>query len=1046
MANFFIKRPIFAIVVALVITIAGALCIFSLPIDRYPKITPPQVSVHATYPGADSEVVAQTVAEVIEKNVVGVEGFDNMSSSSNSNGSYSLSVQFLTGTDSDMATIRVQNGVTASDAALPDTVRNIGVTTKKSSGDMALVVGLLSPNGTYDDVFLKNYFSMNYLDELKSIKGVGNVQEFGADFAMRIWMNPSKMAQNKITAGEVIAAVTAQNQQIAAGNISSAPVDKNSAFQYIVTAKGRLVTEEEFGDIVLRTNDDGSMLHLKDVARIQLGAKNYDFISRAAGQEASVVAFSLTDDANAVETIGAIKAKLEEDAKTFPDDMIYVICSDNTDFIYASIKEVLHTFVEALLIVALIVYIFLQNWRSTVIPMIAVPVSLLGTFASFLILGFTINTLTLFAMVLAIGLVVDDAIVVIEAVEYEMRYNNLSPREATVAAMQKVQSPVIGVAVVLSAVFVPVAFLGGIMGILYKQFALTIAVSVLISAFVALSLTPALCAGMLKPPKKVTQKNALDRFWDKFNDWFDRMIEVYGACLEKLGHAIAVPIIALIVISVAAFAIFFKLPTAFLPQEDNGFFITSFNLPEGSVNVRTNAVITDYLNYMNQDDTAIEQSQGITGFDILSEGQKPNAGLSFIKLRPWDDRTAPEQQLSAVMAKAFAYNATHPNVSLMALNPSPIPGLGASGGFSMYIQNKNGASNEEFQRVIGEFLGAVNQRPEIQMAYTTFRMDTPSYNFDIDREKAQRNGVAVGDIFTALQAYYGSVQINDFTIYGRNFKVVAQADTEFRMTPEDNKFLTVRDSKGNMVPISTFITPTKSNSISVITRYNNFPAVKIGGQEAQGYSTGQALDALEETAHQVLPNGYGFEFVESSAQEREASGKTVYALSLGMLFVFLSLAALYESWKIPFTVIFGIPTGFFGATVAALAFNVYNDIYFQIGLLTIIGLAAKNAILIVEYAKVRTDAGMDALQAAVEASKIRLRPILMTSFAFIVGNIPLALSTGAGANSRSEMGIAVVFGVLSATILQIFIVPMLFVVIEHMHGFKRPKKIVTMDK
>ena len=1006
MANFFIKRPIFAIVVALVITIAGALCIFSLPIDRYPKITPPQVSVHATYPGADSEVVAQTVAEVIEKNVVGAEGFDNMSSTSNSNGSYSLSVQFLTGTDSDMATIRVQNGVTAADAGLPDTVRSIGVSTKKSSGDMALVVGLLSPNGTYDDVFLKNYFSMNYLDELKSIKGVGNVQEFGSDFAMRIWMDPTKMSQNKITASEVIAAVSAQNKQIAAGNISSAPVDQNASFQYIITAKGRLVTEKEFGDIVLRTNDDGSMLRLKDVARIELGAKDYSFISRAAGQESAILAFSLTDDANALETLGAIKEKLKEDAKSFPDDMTYVICADNTDFIYASIKEVMHTFVEALLIVALIVYIFLQNWRSTLIPMIAVPVSLFGTFASFLLLGFTINTLTLFAMVLAIGLVVDDAIVVIEAVEYEMRYNNMGPKEATVAAMQKVQSPVIGVAVVLAAVFVPVAFLGGIMGILYKQFALTIAVSVLISAFVALSLTPALCAGLLKPPKKQNRKNFLDRFWDTFNDGFDRMVEIYGAILQKMGHAIAAPILVLVVITVAAFGIFFKLPTAFLPQEDNGFFITAFSLPEGSVNVRTNAAINDYLDYMGKD-PAIEQSQGVTGFDILSGGQKPNAGLSFIKLKPWDERKAPNEQINAIMGKAMAYGATHPEVSLMALNPPPIPGLGASGGFSLYIMNKSGASD--------------------------------------DREKAHRNCVAVGDIFTALQAYYGSVQINDFTIYGRNFKVVAQADTQYRTNPGDNKFLTVRDNKGNMVPISTFITPKKSNAISVITRYDNFPAVKIGGQQKDGYSSGQALDALEETANQVLPNGYGFEFVESSAQEREASGKTVYALSLGMLFVFLSLAALYESWKVPFTVIFGIPTGFFGASLAAMAFHVYNDIYFQIGLLTIIGLAAKNAILIVEYAKVRTDHGMEALQAAVEASKIRLRPILMTSLAFIVGNIPLALSTGAGANSRSEMGIAVVFGVLSATIFQIFIVPMLFVVIEHIHGFKRSKKVVTED-
>lgn len=1045
MANFFIKRPIFAIVVALVVSIAGFLAIFTLPVDRYPRITPPQVSVRATYSGADAEVVAQTVAEVIEKNVVGVEGFDNMSSNSNSNGTYSLNVQFLMGTDSDMATVRVQNGVTASDAGLPDTVRNIGVTTKKSSGDMALVVSFYSPNGTYDKNFLKNYISMNYLDELKSIKGVGTVQEFGSDFAMRIWMDPTKMAQNNITAAELISAVTAQNQQIAAGNIGAPPVTKDQPFQYVITAKGRLVTAEEFGNIVLRTNSDGSLLHLKDVARTELDAKDYNFISRAGNYETSAVAFSLTDDANAVETIGAIKAKLAEDAKSFPDDMKYVINMDNTDFIFASIKEVLHTFFEALLIVAIIVYVFLQNWRSTLIPMIAVPVSLLGTFASFEILGFTINTLTLFAMVLAIGLVVDDAIVVIEAVEYEMRYNNMQPKEATVAAMQKVQSPVIGVAVVLAAVFVPVAFLGGIMGILYKQFALTIAVSVLLSAFTALSLTPALCAGLLKPNKKKADKGRIDRMWDRFNDGFDRMVEGYGVILQKLAHAIYVPIGVLFALFIAATFMFVKLPTAFIPQEDNGFFLNAIQLPEGSVNVRTAQYVTEFLKYMGED-PAVAVTQGVVGMDILSGGQKPNAGLSFIKLKPWDERKTKDMQLDAVMAKAFAFNATHPGVTLMALNPPPIPGLGNSGGFTLYIQNKNGDSNENMQNVVNQFLAAANQRPEIQMAYTTFRMDTPSYNYDVDRDKAAKNGVNVGDIFTALQAYYGSVQINDFTIYGRNFKVVAQADTNYRMSPNDNKFLTVKDNKGNMVPISNFITPKKSNAVSVITRYNNFPAVKIGGSQAAGYSSGQALNALEEVAKEVLPNGYGYAFAESSAQEREAGGKTVYALALGMLFVFLSLAALYESWKVPFSVILGIPTGFFGACLGAFAFNVYNDIYFQIGLLTIIGLAAKNAILIVEYAKVRVDHGMEVVKASIEASKIRLRPILMTSLAFILGNVPLALSTGAGSNSRSEMGIAVVFGVLSATIFQIFIVPMLFIVIERIHGFRKPKKPVTVDE
>ncbi len=1045
MANFFIKRPIFAIVVALVLSIAGILAIFTLPVDRYPKITPPQVNVRATYAGADAEVVAQTVAEVIEKNVVGVEGFDSMNSNSNSNGTYSLTVQFKMETDSDMATVRVQNGVTSSEAALPDTVKNIGVTTTKSSGDMALVISLYSPNGTYDKTFLKNYFSMNYLDELKSIPGVGTVQEFGSDFAMRIWMDPSKMAQNNITAAEIISAVSAQNQQIAAGNIGAAPVSSDQPFQYVITAQGRLVTAEEFGNIILRTNSDGSLLRLKDVARVELDARGYDFIARAGDYEASTIAFSLTDDANAIQTIGAIKAKIAEDAKSFPDDMTYVINMDNTDFIFASIKEVLETFLEALIIVALIVYVFLQNWRSTVIPMIAVPVSLLATIASFTVMGFTINTLTLFAMVLAIGLVVDDAIVVIEAVEYEMRYNNLSPKEATVAAMQKVQSPVIGVAVVLAAVFVPVAFLGGIMGILYKQFALTIALSVLFSAFVALSLTPALCAGMLKPAKKKADKGRIERMWDKFNDGFDRMVEVYGTILTKLAHKIYVPIGTLVILFAASLFMFIKLPTAFIPQEDNGIFLTSVQLPEGAVNVRTAQYMTEYLKFMKED-PAVEAPQGVVGFDIISGGQKPNAGVAFIKLKPWDERKSKSEQLSAIMAKAFAFNATHPGVTVMPLNPAPIPGLGNSGGFSLYIQNKKGDSNENMQAVVNKFLAAANQRPEIQMAYTTFRMDMPSYNFDIDREKAAKNGVNVADIFTALQAFYGSVPINDFTIYGRNFKVVAQADMPYRMSPNDNKFLSVRDSSGNMVPISNFITPKKSNAVAVITRYNNFPAVKIGGNQAEGYSSGQALNALEEVAKETLPTGYAYSFAESSAQEREAGGKTVYALALGMLFVFLSLAALYESWKVPFSVILGIPTGFFGACLGAFAFNVYNDIYFQIGLLTIIGLAAKNAILIVEYAKVRVDSGMEVVKASIEASMIRLRPILMTSLAFIVGNIPLALSTGAGSNSRSEMGIAVVFGVLSATFFQIFIVPMLFIVIEKIHGFRKPRKPITDDE
>ena len=1042
MSKFFIERPIFAIVMAIVISIAGVLCMFTLPVDRYPHITPPQVSVHATYYGADSQVVNDTVAEVIEKQVVSVEGFDNMSSTSNSNGSYSLNVQFKSGVDDDMATVRVQNAVSQATAGLPDSVKTLGVTTQKSSGDMALVISLQSPNNTYDAAFLKNYFSINYLDELKTIPGVGNITEWGSDYAMRVWLDPMKMTKNNITTSEIVNAIATQNQQIAGGIIGTAPVAQGTALQYIVNAEGRLKTPEQFGEIVLRTNADGSLLKLKDVSRIVLDQRSYDFIARSGNHASSALGISLTSDANAVQTLTQIKEKLAQDAKSFPEDMTYAINMDNTDFINASINEVMHTFFEALVLVAIIVYIFLQNWRSTLIPMIAVPVSLLGTIASFEVLGFTINTLTLFAMVLAIGLVVDDAIVVIEAVEYEMRYNNKSPKEATYIAMQKVQSPVIGVACVLAAVFVPVSFLGGIMGILYKQFALTIAISVILSAFVALSLTPTLCASILKEESKVIERGRLQKFWDKFNDGFDRMVKIYGNFLRRLAKRLVVPMGVLVALTVISGVLFVKLPTAFLPSEDNGYFFASFTLPEGSVNVRTNQEVEKFLRFIAKQ-PGVQEEMGITGFDILSGGQKSNAATSFVKLKPWDERKTPDTSVDAMVGKAFAFGAMNPGANIIAMNPPPIPGLGTSSGFTLYILDKSGGSMEELNNVTNQFLAAANQRPEINGAYTTFRMDTPAYHYDVDRLKAERNGVNIGDIFSTLATFYGGNTVNDFTLFGRNYKVVVEGDTPFRMNLADNKYVTVRDASGNMVPIGNFITPTQTSTAAVITRFNNFPAVMIGGNNAAGYSSGQALTALQEVADQVLPSGYSYAFADTSEQELEAGNKTVYALSLGILFVFLSLAALYESWKIPFSILFGLPTGFFGAVVAAFAFNVYNDIYFQIGLLTIIGLAAKNAILIVEYAKVRVDNGMDVVQSAIEAAEIRLRPILMTSLAFILGNIPLALSTGAGSVSRSEMGIAVVFGVTSATIFQIFIIPMLFIVLERINFSGIRKKLLN---
>jgi len=1030
MAHFFIKRPIFAIVIALLISIGGLLSMWQLPVDRYPQIAPPSVRVIAMYPGANSEVLGETVAQAIEKQIIGIDGFDSMTSSSASNGLYMLSILFDTDTDADLASVQVQNRVAQANAQLPDAVRQLGVSVLKSSGDFALAVTLYSPNGTYEPTFLKNYFSLNYMDDLKSISGVGNVQEFGSDYAMHIWLNPTRMAQYGLTANEIIGAVRTQNQQAAAGSIGLNPAPDSQQFQYAVTVQGRLIQPEEFAAIVVKTNPDGSLIRLGDVARVELGALNQDFIARSNGLPAVGMAFSLTSDANALETVGEIKEKLAQAARSFPEDMEYRIALDNTEFITASLTSVLETFFEALLLVALIVFLFLQSWKATLIPMLAVPVSLLGTFVAFEVLGFTINTLTLFAMVLAIGLVVDDAIVVIEAVEFEMRYHRRSPREATEEAMKKVSGPVIGVAVVLCSVFIPVAFAGGIMGGLYKQFALTIAVSVAISAFVALTLTPALCATILSERKESSrEKNALERFFDRFNAAFDRLLVRYEQVLERMIRVSGAMLLSLVAITGLAVFFFLRMPTAFVPLEDNGYFIVSVNLPEGATGKRTDAVIQRFVRFIGEQ-PGVETTMGVTGFDILSGGPKQNSGLAFVKLSHWDERKSSELSVNAVIRKAFAFGMQTPEARILALNPPPIPGLGATGGFSMYIENKIGDSNEAMFGVGQQFLAAVNERPEIAQAYTTFRVDTPAYRFDIDRDKVHQAGVNISDVFASLQMFYGGLQINDFETFGRNFKVVAQADQDFRMSPEANRDLQVRNWKGEMIPLSSFIEPKRTGSVAVSTRFNNYPAMKIGGSPAPGYSSGQALRALEEVAAQVLPQGYGYEFADQSAQEKKAGNQMLYVMALGMLFVFLALAALYESWKVPFAVLLSVPTGIFGASFFGWLLHVNNDIYFQIGLLTIVGLAAKNAILIVEYAKIRVDKGMELTRAAVEASIIRLRPILMTSLAFIIGCLPLALSTGAGSVSRSEMGITVVFGMLTATLLGIFFIPILFYMVE----------------
>lgn len=1043
MSKFFINRPIFAIVISLIIILVGVASLMNLPIAKYPQISPPQVRVSTAYTGASAEVVSETVASVIENQIIGVQDMDYMVSNSSNSGSYSLTVQFNQGTDADMDTVNTQNRVARATAQLPSEVQNVGVITTKSSGDMAFIFTLNSPNGTYDNTFLKNYGSNYLLDQIKSVSGVGTVQEFGSDYAMRVWMNPTKMAQYGVTVAEVVAAIKGQNVQAAAGTIGANPSPSTQQFQYPITVQGRMKTPAEFGNIVIKKDANGNLLRIRDIATVELGSKDYSISANSFGKPVAGFAVSLTSDANALETISKVRDLLAEQAKSFPPDMTYRVVVDSTTFVSASIKEVMETFLEALLLVALIVYIFLQSWRSMLIPMIAVPVSLLGAFASFQLLDFSINTLTLFAMVLAIGLVVDDAIVVIEAVEYEMKYNGKGPKEAAMIAMHNVEGPVIGVACVLISVFVPVAFMGGMTGILYKQFALTIAVSVAVSAFVALSLTPALCAMMLRPHKPQEKEDLIHRLLNKFNRALERFSDWYGFRLVHLSKKLFLTVIALLVFSIGSAAIFRVMPTAFVPPEDNGYYIVAMNLPAGATNSRTAAVLEKITNFLKQD-KLVDNNMAVAGFDILSSSQKSSGGLMFVSLKDWSERKGRGESVQAEIGKLFGFAATIPEATTLALNPPAIPGLGVTGGFSMYIINKAGDSPSQMLAVTNQFLAEARKSPVFASIYTTFDDGTPSYQYDVNRDKAARDGVAIADIYQALQGFYGGIQVNDFTKFGKNFKVMVQAPGEYRASATMNHMIYVKNSAGQMVSIDNYVTPKQSGSPSNLTRFNNYPAIKIGGSQNAGYSSGDAIAALKEAA-KVLPQGYSYDWADQTREEIKAGTQTILILGMGFVFVFLVLAALYESWKVPFAVLFSVPSGIIGASLVPYLlnlsgfFSLSNDIYLQIGLLTLVGLAAKNAILIIEYAKVRVDErGMDYVDAAIEAAKIRLRPILMTSLAFILGSLPLALSSGAGSAARVSMGITVVAGMTTATAFGIFVIPMLFVIIERL-GLHRKK-------
>ena len=1030
MAKFFIQRPIFAIVISLILVIVGTLAAFSLPIAQYPQISPPTVSVSTTYTGANANVINETVAQVIEQQVNGTQGVDYMSSSSDDSGRYSLSVVFTLGTDGDMDSVKVQNNVAIANASLPADVQTRGVTTKKASADMALIGSVYSPNGTYSREFLKNYVDIYIMDKIKRVPGVGDVNIFGPDYSMRVWLNPDRLAELGLTVADVTSAVQEQNIQAPAGTVGMMPAPDIQEKQYTGKVAGRLVTAEDFGNVIVRSGANGSFVRLKDIARIEEGARTNSVESNTDGKVGIGFGIMLTNDANAMDTVSGVKKVIEEAKRDFPPDMEYVEINDTTDFIKASIFEVAETFFEALLLVMVIVFVFLQSWRATIIPMLAVPVSLIATFGSFLILGFSINTLTLFAMVLAIGLVVDDAIVVIENVERNMSERNLDAKTATEIAMDEVQGPVVAIAIVLAAVFVPVAFLGGMMGVLYRQFALTIAVSVMLSAFVALTLTPALCATMLKPHQENEEKGRIDKFFDSFNVWFEKITKRYLGGVSWLTGNIKLAVLSLVILAVLAGALFKVVPSTFVPDEDQGFVIASLQLPEGASLNQTGKSMMK-LNSVIAENPGVRNVMAITGYDVLTSASKSNAGTLFIGYDDWSKRKTAETQIKAAIGRIFGEGAqVTPEASVIAFIPPALPGLGMVGGFNLQLQDMSGHTDEELDVIVKEIVAAANQRPELQGVYSTFKINSLVYQFDVDREKVKNLGVQLSDVFTALQVNFGGYEVNDFNRFGRTYKVVMQSDTTYRNEAEAAKFVFVKSNTGTLVPLDTLLKPRVTTGTSVISRFNAARAVAIQGSPAPGYSSGQAMNAIEEVVREKAPAGFNIDWSGQSREEKSSGSKTLQVLAMALIFVFLCLAALYESWSVPFAVLLTVPTGIFGALLSEYVMNQQNSIYMQIGIITIIGLAAKNAILIVEFAKARTDKGMDPIKAAVEAAGLRLRPIIMTSLAFIIGCLPLAVASGAGAAARNNMGIAVVGGMIFATALGVFLIPIFFVIVE----------------
>ncbi len=1028
-SHFFIDRPIFASVLSIVIVVIGLVALRALPIAQFPEITPPVVQVEADYPGANAEIVADSVARPIEVQLPGIDNLLYYDSTSTNDGHMSIKLTFEIGTDVDIAQVQTQNRVKLAEPQLPPEVVRQGISITKVSPDLLAVVALSSTDPTHDTVYLSNYAILRVLDNLKRLHGVGNAIVFGSqNYSMRLILDPIRMAQLSLTPTDISSVVREQNRDFPAGTIGREPALRGTELTIPVITQGRLTEVKDFEDLIVRAMPNGSMIRLKDVARVELGAQSYTLEGRWNGKPNVFLLTFLSPGANALDTVKRVRAELAEVSKSFPSGVSYDIPYDTTRFIEVSIQEVVKTLAEAMVLVILVVYLFLQSWRATLIPGVAVPVSLIGTFAGMQALGFSVNTLTLFGMVLAIGIVVDDAIVVVENCERHMTQGKLSPKQAAKRAMEEVTGPVIAIVLVLCAVFVPVGFLGGITGELYKQFAITISIAVVISGFVALTLSPALCALVLKPGEENH-----GGFFGRFNRTFTWMQTQY---ITTVGVAMKRRLLSLAVFGVllvAVFLLFRALPGSFLPEEDQGYFITIVQLPDGASKQRTDAVLSKIESYFLSS-PVIHSTDALSGQNFVFNTRGPNAATMFVPLRHWDERTAPQHHVKAIIGAAYAEFAKIPEALILAFNAPSIRGLGATGGFTVQLQDPSSGDFNKFSAAAQEFVAKARQHPAVGAIGTSFRVSAPRIYAKVNREHAKALGVPISEVFDTMQAFFGNFYINDFIKFGRVFRVQTEAEAQYRSTPEDISKIYVRANGAQgttMIPLDTVVSTEFTSGPDPVTHFNGYNTALVLGSAATGFSSGQVLNALEEIANEVLvPKGYGVDWSGISFQERMVGSQSLYAFAFGLLMVFLVLAAQYESWVVPFAVILAVPIGLFGALSAVWLKGMSNDIYFQIGLVTLIGLSAKNAILIVEFANRRYEEGQPLLKATIEAAELRFRPIVMTSMAFILGVVPLVIATGAGAASRNSIGTGVFGGMLAATFLAIFFVPLFFVLIR----------------